>query len=147
MTLAIPAMYIYRSIVTGPEVSDTLNGFLMIVAGVFINGVYALITTAVSADLGTSPTLKGNGNALAMVTAIIDGTGSLGACITGVAITAMNHYFDSPTDPGGWDGVFGVLEICAALTVVMLTRLMCKDAKALCCRVGADRTNLQYAGR
>ena len=50
-----------------------------------------------------------------MVTAIIDGTGSLGACITGVAITRMSTAFDtchpSPkdctvpgSDPGGWNG-------------------------------------------
>ena len=68
MGCAIPAMFVYRSVVTGPSVSDTTNGGLMFVAGTFINGVYALITTAVSADLGTSPTLKGNGNALAVST-------------------------------------------------------------------------------
>jgi len=43
-----------------------------------VNGPYALITTAVSADLGTHKSLKGNAKALATVTAIIDGTGSIG---------------------------------------------------------------------
>ena len=43
-----------------------------------VNGPYALITTAVSADLGTHKSLKGNSKALATVTAIIDGTGSIG---------------------------------------------------------------------
>ena len=46
--------------------------------GAFVNGPYALITTAVSADLGTHPHLRGNARALATVTAIIDGTGSMG---------------------------------------------------------------------
>ena len=55
-------------------------GFMML-AGVLVNGPYALITTAVSADLGTHESLKGNAKALATVTAIIDGTGSIGAAI------------------------------------------------------------------
>lgn len=48
------------------------------VCGFFVNGPYALITTAVSADLGTHEILKGNSKALSTVTAIIDGTGSIG---------------------------------------------------------------------
>ena len=35
------------------------NIFLIIVNGILVNGPYALITTAVSADLGTHPSLKG----------------------------------------------------------------------------------------
>ena len=46
--------------------------------GALVNGPYALITTAVSADLGTHKSLRGNARALATVTAIIDGTGSIG---------------------------------------------------------------------
>lgn len=46
--------------------------------GFFVNGPYALITTAVSADLGTHKILRGNAKALSTVTAIIDGTGSIG---------------------------------------------------------------------
>jgi len=48
------------------------------VCGALVNGPYCLITTAVSADLGTHPSLHGNKMALATVTAIIDGTGSMG---------------------------------------------------------------------
>ncbi|VDN12538.1 unnamed protein product [Dibothriocephalus latus] len=51
---------------------------MLVPLGLLINGPYALITTAVSADLGTHPTLQGNAKALATVTAIIDGTGSVG---------------------------------------------------------------------
>lgn len=43
-----------------------------------MNGPYALITTAVSAKLGLDPTLAANTKALSTVTAIIDGTGSMG---------------------------------------------------------------------
>ena len=49
--------------------------------GLLVNGPYALITTAVSAELGTHPSLRGSGKALATVTSIIDGTGSIGAAV------------------------------------------------------------------
>lgn len=51
---------------------------LLIIVGLLVNGPYALITTAVSAELGTHHSLEGNSKALATVTAIIDGTGSIG---------------------------------------------------------------------
>ena len=51
---------------------------LLMVAGAMVNGPYSLITTAVAADLGTHPCLHGNAKALATVSAIIDGTGSIG---------------------------------------------------------------------
>lgn len=59
------------------------NITLLIIAGAFVNGPYALITTAVSAELGTHESLHGNEKALATVSAIIDGTGSIGMTIFG----------------------------------------------------------------
>ena len=74
---------VYSSFVFVPRVwifapMNVNIGFMML-AGVLVNGPYALITTAVSADLGTHESLKGNAKALATVTAIIDGTGSIEA--------------------------------------------------------------------
>ena len=40
----------------------------MLVCGAFVNGPYALITTAVSADLGSHPSLKGDLTLTATVT-------------------------------------------------------------------------------
>ena len=57
------------------------NVGLLILAGFMVNGPYALITTAVSAELGVHPSLQGSSKALATVTAIIDGTGSIGAAV------------------------------------------------------------------
>lgn len=59
-------------------ISLGVNIFLLVVVGLLVNGPYALITTAVSAELGTHSSLDGNSKALATVTAIIDGTGSIG---------------------------------------------------------------------
>lgn len=60
------------------RVSLGVNMVLLLVLGLLVNGPYALITTAVSAELGTHHSLEGNSKALATVTAIIDGTGSMG---------------------------------------------------------------------
>ena len=54
---------------------------LLLFVGLLVNGPYALITTAVSAELGVHPSLQGSSKALATVTAIIDGTGSIGAAV------------------------------------------------------------------
>ncbi|KAL1060884.1 hypothetical protein V6Z11_1Z062300 [Gossypium hirsutum] len=69
MYCAIPALYFYR---TYGHISLVMNIALMFICGMFVNGPYALITTAVSADLGTHSSLRGNSKALATVTAIID---------------------------------------------------------------------------
>ncbi|CAH1642180.1 unnamed protein product [Spodoptera littoralis] len=58
--------------------SYLMSVILLVMTGSLVNGPYALITTAVSAELGTHHSLAGNSRALATVTAIIDGTGSLG---------------------------------------------------------------------
>lgn len=68
-------MVVYQQLST---VSLGINMILLVVVGLLVNGPYALITTAVSAELGTHHSLEGNSKALATVTAIIDGTGSIG---------------------------------------------------------------------
>ncbi|KAF2313538.1 hypothetical protein GH714_011550 [Hevea brasiliensis] len=60
-----------------------MNVALMLLSGFLVNGPYLLITTAVAADLGTQDLIRGNSHALATVTAIIDGTGSVGAAAIG----------------------------------------------------------------
>eukprot|EP00959_Pyramimonas_sp_CCMP1952_P170389 3560305-Pyramimonas_sp.AAC.1 len=65
--LAIPVLYMYREY--GHENMRT-NVALMMLAGVFVNGPYALITTAVSADLGTHESLKGNAQVTYEATAL-----------------------------------------------------------------------------
>uniref|UniRef100_H3ATT2 Solute carrier family 37 member 1 n=1 Tax=Latimeria chalumnae TaxID=7897 RepID=H3ATT2_LATCH len=75
LLLAAPTLYNFSAIIQMglPATIGTL-----IVCGALVNGPYSLITTAVSADLGTHKSLKGNAKALSTVTAIIDGTGSVG---------------------------------------------------------------------
>ena len=93
-----------------------MNVILMLITGMFVNGPYALITTAVSADLGTHSSLKGNSRALATVTAIIDGTGSIGAAI-GPLLTG---YISAKS----WNDVFVMLMVAALIVGLLLTRLV-----------------------
>uniref|UniRef100_A0A8K9V0G3 Solute carrier family 37 member 1 n=1 Tax=Oncorhynchus mykiss TaxID=8022 RepID=A0A8K9V0G3_ONCMY len=74
---------------------------MLLVCGGLVNGPYALITTAVAADLGTHKSLKGNARALSTVTAIIDGTGSVGAAIGPLLAGVLSSQ--------GWDQVFYML--------------------------------------
>ena len=53
---SVPAMLLYRSY---GHLSLGWNVFLMAAAGCFVNGPYALITTAVSADLGSHGSVAG----------------------------------------------------------------------------------------
>lgn len=113
MYCAIPALFFYRSY---GHISLTINIILMFITGMFVNGPYALITTAVSADLGTHSSLEGNSRALATVTAIIDGTGSVGAAI-GPLLTG----YISATS---WTAVFTMLMAAALIAGLLLTRLV-----------------------
>uniref|UniRef100_A0A672VAD5 Glucose-6-phosphate exchanger SLC37A2 n=1 Tax=Strigops habroptila TaxID=2489341 RepID=A0A672VAD5_STRHB len=98
LILAAPVLFLYNHV--GQNGIGTSIAML-IVCGALVNGPYALITTAVSADLGTHESLKGNAKALSTVTAIIDGTGSIGA--------ALGPLLAGLISPTGWNNVFYML--------------------------------------
>jgi OPA family glycerol-3-phosphate transporter-like MFS transporter 1/2 len=74
------------------------NMALLFVIGLLVNVPYALITTSISADLGTR--LKSS-KALATVTGILDGTGSIGAAVGPLMAGYLSFY--------GWQYIFYVL--------------------------------------
>ncbi|XP_072963814.1 putative glycerol-3-phosphate transporter 1 [Typha angustifolia] len=113
MYSAIPALYFYR--IYG-SISIYWNIALMFITGMFVNGPYALITTAVSADLGTHSSLIGNSRALATVTAIINGTGSIGAAI-GPLLTGY-------ISVKSWNAVFTMLMVAALVAGLLLSKLV-----------------------
>ena len=94
-----------------------LNVILILITGMFVDGPYALITTAVSADLGTHSSVKGNSRALATVTAIIDGTWSIGAAIGYILAKS-------------WNDVFVMLIVAALIVGLLLTRLVVAEVAA-----------------
>jgi OPA family glycerol-3-phosphate transporter-like MFS transporter 1/2 len=120
--LSIPVLYCYREY--GGS-SMTANVVLMTLAGALVNGPYALITTAVSADLGTHESLKGNARALATVTAIIDGTGSIGAAV-GPMLTG---WISAHTDD--WNNVFFMLYAADLVAGLLLMKLVMKEIRAM----------------
>uniref|UniRef100_A0A2K5XT85 Solute carrier family 37 member 1 n=1 Tax=Mandrillus leucophaeus TaxID=9568 RepID=A0A2K5XT85_MANLE len=92
---------------------------MLLLSGALVSGPYALITTAVSADLGTHKSLKGNAHALSTVTAIIDGTGSVGA--------ALGPLLAGLLSPSGWSNVFYMLMFADACALLFLIRLIHKE--------------------
>ncbi|XP_010919536.1 putative glycerol-3-phosphate transporter 1 [Elaeis guineensis] len=119
MYCAIPAIFFYR--IYG-SISLNWSITLMFITGMLVNGPYALITTAVSADLGTHSSLNGNSRALATVTAIIDGTGSAGAAI-GPLLTG---YISAQS----WSAVFAMLMMAALVAGLLLSQLVVAEVSA-----------------
>uniref|UniRef100_A0A8C5D3K7 Solute carrier family 37 member 1 n=1 Tax=Gadus morhua TaxID=8049 RepID=A0A8C5D3K7_GADMO len=110
LLLAAPTLYGFSMISQfglGPTVA------MLLVCGGLVNGPYALITTAVSADLGTHKSLKGNARALSTVTAIIDGTGSVGAAVGPLLAGVLSA--------GGWDQVFYMLMTADFLALLVIS--------------------------
>ncbi|XP_076975097.1 glucose-6-phosphate exchanger SLC37A1 isoform X2 [Tamandua tetradactyla] len=107
LLLAAPTLYVFSAI---SKMGLEATVVMLLLSGALVSGPYALITTAVSADLGTHRSLKGSSHALATVTAIIDGTGSVGA--------ALGPLLAGLISPSGWNNVFYMLmfaDACALL--------------------------------
>ena len=156
LLMSVPALFFYRK-VSGTllaadysgdqEVTAAQRGGIIglnIMVGLFVNGPYALITTAVSADLGTS---LGDSKLLATVTGIIDGAGSVGACLQGVLIGIISSY--------SWDDAFYFLILCCVLSSAMITQLVYRELRTTrcvqgrfgntrCCRLPGDDDDEEY---
>uniref|UniRef100_A0A8C8SIP1 Solute carrier family 37 member 1 n=1 Tax=Pelusios castaneus TaxID=367368 RepID=A0A8C8SIP1_9SAUR len=108
LSLAAPALYMFSAI---SKMGLEATIVMLLISGALVNGPYALITTAVSADLGTHKSLKGNSRALSTVTAIIDGTGSVGA--------ALGPLLAGLISPSGWNNVFYMLMVADACALLV----------------------------
>ncbi|XP_078050571.1 major facilitator superfamily transporter 16 isoform X1 [Augochlora pura] len=117
LALAVPVLFIYDYIGSS---GLGINVALLLIAGMLVNGPYALITTAVSAELGIHPSLGENSKAIATVTAIIDGTGSIGAAVGPLLAGLMSRWSD-------WHNVFYMLMFADILSLLALSRLVYKD--------------------
>uniref|UniRef100_A0A8C1Y9S0 Solute carrier family 37 member 1 n=1 Tax=Cyprinus carpio TaxID=7962 RepID=A0A8C1Y9S0_CYPCA len=110
LLLAAPTLYGF-SMMSQFGLGPTIG--MLLVCGGLVNGPYALITTAVSADLGTHKSLKGNARALSTVTAIIDGTGSVGAAVGPLLAGLLSAQ--------GWDQVFYMLMTADFLALLVIS--------------------------
>ncbi|XP_075570367.1 glucose-6-phosphate exchanger SLC37A1 [Pelecanus crispus] len=116
LLLAAPTLYMFSAV---SKMGLEATVVMLLISGALVNGPYALITTAVSADLGTHKSLKGNARALSTVTAIIDGTGSVGA--------ALGPLLAGLISPSGWNNVFYMLMVADACALLFLLRLIQKE--------------------
>eukprot|EP00873_Tetraselmis_striata_P029900 jgi/Tetstr1/450164/TSEL_037206.t1 len=120
--VTIPVLYMFR---TFGHLSMTANVILMTLSGFCVNGPYALITTAVSADLGTHESLAGSEKALATVTAIIDGMGSLGAAVGPFLVGYI------ASGEGGFNNVFYMLYACCLIAGLLIGKLVTRELEVL----------------
>ncbi|XP_063161384.1 glucose-6-phosphate exchanger SLC37A1 [Candoia aspera] len=118
LLIAGPTLYIFSTI---SKMGFEATIAMLLICGALVNGPYALITTAVSADLGTHKSLHGNAKALSTVTAIIDGTGSIGA--------ALGPLLAGLLSSSGWNNVFYMLMIADACALLFLLRLIRKELR------------------
>ncbi|XP_048739694.2 sugar phosphate exchanger 3-like isoform X2 [Ostrea edulis] len=136
LLLGIPALFIYNS-----DLSNTLtmNGLLMAVVGFFIGGVANLVSAAISADLGKQGPVQGNSEALATVTGIVDGTGSVGAAIGQILVPVIQ-------DRLGWKSVFYLFMLMTLLTALCILPLFVREVKDICANYRNRTGNLRYKG-
>ena len=133
LLLAIPLMLIYETMVrdwcplsvlvsgTG-FIHDSCYGwniFLLTCVGILVSGPYALITSAISADLGTQESLQGS-KALATVSAIINGTGSIGGAL---------GPFTAGYLPARY--LFTMVMVSDAIALLFLSRLIKQDIQKI----------------
>ncbi|CAG2114347.1 unnamed protein product, partial [Medioppia subpectinata] len=117
LIFAIPSLGIYY--LFGNQ-SMAMNEALQFIAGIFVNAPYALITTAVSAELGSKVPSK---SAMATVSAIIDATGSIGSAI-GPSLAGVVSEI-------GWEYVFIVVMIADLCALLSILRIGFNDCKRL----------------
>ncbi|CAD7013777.1 unnamed protein product [Ceratitis capitata] len=116
LVCAAPLLFMYAHL---GGISIVVNIVLLLLAGFMVNGPYALITTFVSAELGQHQSLSHNAKALATVTAIIDGTGSVGA--------AVGPFLAGLVSQKGWENVFNMLICADILAMLIVSRQVVKE--------------------
>ncbi|KAG7385018.1 hypothetical protein PHYPSEUDO_002030 [Phytophthora pseudosyringae] len=114
--------------------SYDVTALLLLSSGFMLGGPANLISTAISADLGTHESIRGNAEALSTVTGIIDGTGSVGAALVQylVGYLANCQYEPKGCNPKSprcvqvcsWGPVFVLLEVGTVLSCVCLAQLL-----------------------
>ncbi|XP_048356995.1 sugar phosphate exchanger 3 [Sphaerodactylus townsendi] len=104
--------------------SKVINAVIMAVTGFFIGGPSNMISSAISADLGRQEMVKGSSEALATVTGIVDGTGSIGAAVGQYLVSLIQENL-------GWMWVFYFFILMTSLTLLFIAPLIVREISAL----------------
>ncbi|XP_058628428.1 sugar phosphate exchanger 3-like isoform X4 [Onychostoma macrolepis] len=105
--------------------NQLVNGALLATTGFLIGGPSNMISSAISADLGRQDALQNSQEALATVTGIVDGTGSIGA--------AGGQYLVSLIESKlGWMCVFYFFIIMTGCSILFIIPLIYREIRSLC---------------
>ncbi|XP_054844296.1 sugar phosphate exchanger 3 [Eublepharis macularius] len=104
--------------------SKVINAVIMAITGFFIGGPSNMISSAISADLGRQEMVRGSSEALATVTGIVDGTGSIGAAVGQYLVSLIQENL-------GWMWVFYFFILMTSSTVLFITPLIVREISVL----------------
>ncbi|XP_054582251.1 sugar phosphate exchanger 3 isoform X3 [Eptesicus fuscus] len=110
--------------IIGSPNDKSINALLMAVTGFFIGGPSNMISSAISADLGRQELIQGSSEALATVTGIVDGTGSIGAAVGQYLVSLIQ-------DNLGWMWVFYFFILMTSCTIVFISPLIVREMCSL----------------
>ncbi|XP_059904806.1 sugar phosphate exchanger 3 [Gadus macrocephalus] len=103
---------------------QVVNAALLALTGFFIGGPSNMISSAISADLGRQDALRGSQEALATVTGIVDGTGSIGA--------AGGQYLVSMIESRlGWMYVFYFFIVMTGGSILFIVPLIYRETRSM----------------
>ncbi|XP_051911160.1 sugar phosphate exchanger 3 [Hippocampus zosterae] len=120
LTLAMASLVGYSH---SPD-DKTANAVLLAVTGFLIGGPSNMIGSAISADLGRQDAIRGSREALATVTGIVDGTGSIGA--------AGGQYLVSLIESKlGWIAVFYFFVVMTGGSIFFISPLIVTEVRAM----------------
>ncbi|NP_001350305.1 sugar phosphate exchanger 3 isoform X11 [Pan paniscus] len=105
----------------------SINALLMTVTGFFIGGPSNMISSAISADLGRQELIQRSSEALATVTGIVDGSGSIGAAVGQYLVSLIR-------DKLGWMWVFYFFILMTSCTIVFISPLIVREIFSLVLR-------------
>ena len=103
---------------------------MLFVLGLVLGGPVNLVSGCIAADLGQHPQLRGKGKALATVTGIIDGCGSLGAALAQYVVGVLAPREKCGAAGCDWSRVFAFLivaDLVAAACLAPVLRPIVRD--------------------
>uniref|UniRef100_W5NKF5 Sugar phosphate exchanger 3 n=1 Tax=Lepisosteus oculatus TaxID=7918 RepID=W5NKF5_LEPOC len=103
---------------------QVVNAVILAVTGFFIGGPSNMISSAISADLGRQEALRGSQEALATVTGIVDGTGSMGAAAGQYLVSLIESRL-------GWMCVFYFFIVMTFGSVLFISPLIVSEVRSM----------------
>ena len=123
LLLSALSIYLYKTLGT----TYILNIILMVTTGVFLGGPENLMTSVISADLGKHKAVQKGTKAIATVSGIINGSGSVGSAFAQLVVGYLSK-------AAGWDGVFYFLLCMSGATFLLVLPILIKELRECCSR-------------